>query len=500
MQSDSTTRPDLPEMDSLAREALEALEHEQAGDHDAIARFSAAARERRTAPRMIQMVLAAARQRFAEAQDAVARAAPERSAGAEDADPGADRRPAPKLGEPAYRGLLGVIVRALAPYTEASLVAILLQLLIAVGSAVGRTAHVRVGETFHYANEFLLIVGRSSKSRKGDSKGAALRVPSGADPVWATRVLSGLSTGEGLIHHVRDAVKRPNSKGEMVLADAGEEDKRLLAVESEFASVLKVMGREGNPLSAVLRNAWDGPKILALLTKTNPTKATSAHISVIGHATPADLHKYLTDTETANGFANRFLIVEVERAKKLPSPGTVDSRVIDDLVERMRHVLDQARRQGELRRTSRADELWCTIYGELSAERPGMVGDLLARAEAHVLRLSLIYALADGAEAIDVPHLESALAVWDVVEESVASIFARRTGNADADRIAEAFGPGDRMSRSEMRAKLFSGHLTAARLDAAIGLLASLPGWRLSREKTAGRDADVLERVAGEIS
>jgi hypothetical protein len=407
------------------------------------------------------------------------------------------RRPAPVLAEPAYRGLLGDIVRAMEPHTEASPVAILFQLLVGFGSAVGRAPHIRVGETRHHANEFVLVVGRSSRARKGDSRGAALRVPIDADPAWSLRIKPGLSTGEGLIYHVRDPLHRPNKKGEMEVVDPGEDDRRLLAAESEFASVLKVMTREGNTLSAVLRTAWDGQQILATLTKGSPTRATAAHVSIIGHATPADLHRYLTDTEAANGFANRFLIVEVERARLLPSPGTVDQSKVADLADRMREALDVARSRGELRRTLDADALWQTIYPELSADRPGMVGDLLARAEAHVLRLSLIYALADGADSIGVEHLESALGVWDVVEESVRSIFSERTGNRDADRIVEAFGPGERMSRSQIREVVFAGHVTAPRLDAAIREVAATTGWKLTTEQTAGRSADVLERLSG---
>ena len=38
-----------------------------------------------------------------------------------------------------------------------------------------------------------------------------------------------------------------------VIVDAGVEDKRLLVYESEFAQCLRVLGREGNTLSAVVR-------------------------------------------------------------------------------------------------------------------------------------------------------------------------------------------------------------------------------------------------------
>ena len=77
------------------------------------------------------------------------------------------------------------------------------------------------------------------------------------------------------------------------------------AFESEFASVLRVSGRDGNTLSPVMRNAWDSGN-LRILTKNNPVQASEAHISIIGHITRDELLRYMDNTEAANGFANRF--------------------------------------------------------------------------------------------------------------------------------------------------------------------------------------------------
>jgi hypothetical protein len=88
----------------------------------------------------------------------------------------------------------------------------------------------------------------------------------------------------------------------------GVEDKRLMVVEPEFASVLSVSGREGSTLSEVLRNAWDSGDIQTL-TKNNPIRTTGAHISVIGHITETELKKKLGDNAIFNGFVNRFLVV-----------------------------------------------------------------------------------------------------------------------------------------------------------------------------------------------
>jgi hypothetical protein len=90
-------------------------------------------------------------------------------------------------------------------------------------------------------------------------------------------------------------------------ADPGVIDKRLLVMEPEFASVLQVMAREKNTLSAILRQAWDSTGVLRTLTKNSPVKATDANVSISGHITKDELLRHLTETEAANGFGNRFL-------------------------------------------------------------------------------------------------------------------------------------------------------------------------------------------------
>ena len=72
------------------------------------------------------------------------------------------------------------------------------------------------------------------------------------------------------------------------------------------------MSREGNTLSAIIRQAWDSGN-LHPLTKNSPIRATDAHISIIGHITREELLRYLTETEQANGFANRFIWLMVYR-------------------------------------------------------------------------------------------------------------------------------------------------------------------------------------------
>jgi hypothetical protein len=396
--------------------------------------------------------------------------------------------PWPELDPAALHGLPGDVVRTFEPHTEADPVAVLANLLCAFGNIIGRGAFARVGTTEHHLKLFAALVGATAKGRKGESWGPVKKLAEAIDPGWsAGRVMGGLSSGEGLIYAVRDEVSGER-KGEEVVLDPGEPDKRLLAIEGELASVLKVMAREGNTLSATIRQAWDGDR-LRTMTKNTPTRATGAHISIVGHVTKAELLRHLGDTEAANGFANRFLWLMVRRSKELPFGGGMPD--MGGLSRR----LDSAVRFGRTPRTIRwgesARKPWAEVYGPLSEGKPGMFGAVTGRAEAQTLRLATLYAVMDESGTIEHEHLEAALALWDYAEESARCIFGDATGDPVADAILEALrntGAGG-LTRTEIR-DLFKRHQGADRINTALGELLRLGRVRRQTEQTGGRPTE----------
>src|SRR5262249_3255281 len=204
----------------------------------------------------------------------------------------------------------------------------------------------------------------------------------------------------------------------------------------------------------------------------SPLCATGAHISIIGHITIDELSTRLTRTDAANGFANRFLYPLVRRSKELPFGGSLDDSVTVKLGERLRERIENAKSIGRVEMTTAAREQWKAIYSNLSAAQPGLLGAVVARGEAQVVRLALIYALLDGAGQIDVPHLKAALAFWEYCESSAAFIFGDLLGDPVADEIAPALhhaGP-EGMTRTAIR-DLFGRHRPADRIGAALALL-----------------------------
>lgn len=411
-----------------------------------------------------------------------------------------------ELDREAFYGLAGRFVAAVAPASEADPVALLVQFLLGVGNAIGRSAYAVVAADHHYANEFAILVGKSAKGRKGTSLGQVKKTLAAADPAWtANRVLGGLSSGEGLIWNVRDPIKRQENaspKGqparyETVTADPGEADKRLLVVEPEFANVLKQTERQGNTLSPVLRQGWETGD-LRTLTKGSPAKASGAHLSVIGHITADELRRGLTATESANGFGNRFLWFLVKRSKLLPEGGTPDPAALSAVETGLTQVLAFARGAGEVRRDPVAREMWCAVYPTLSRDRYGLTGSLTGRAEAHVLRMSLVYAVLDLSPVVRPEHLAAALAVWRYADESVVCLFGDATGDPLADKILQLLqATATGLTRTEVR-ELAGKNMPADRIESAFGVLLESGLARCERRDTSGRPAEYWFATGGD--
>lgn len=332
----------------------------------------------------------------------------------------------PALSSPAYYGLWGDTVKMIEPQSEASPIAILVQGLVGLGNMIGREPHFVLDGDRIYTNLNAMIVGQTASSRKGTSLKRTLSVLREVDPDWASNILDGLSSGEGLIHAVRDAATFANGQNQ-VLLDPGVEDKRRLVTETEFVSVLRRAALRGNTVSSVIRNLFDNGAAQTL-TKHSPQKATRAHVSIIGHITEYELAAQL-GIDAFNGFGNRFLWVSAHKSKILPNCRGVDMELMMPLIRKMITALTFAELVGEMTLDVRAAKLGDKIYRGLEERRRALapkIEALVARDYTHILRIAMIYALLDMSEVIKSQHIQAACAVWDFVEASISYIFGSK--------------------------------------------------------------------------
>jgi hypothetical protein len=340
-----------------------------------------------------------------------------------------------------------------------------------------------VDATRHSLSLYVILVGDSSKARKGTSWHQIARLFAQVDQPWlSTRVTGARLTANSLVDALRD--RQPPT------------DLRLLALSEEFASVLHTLKSGNGHLSPLLRYAWDSGHLSTLDMHQN-LQATGTHISLIGHITQRELTRNLHRTEAQNGFANRCLWVWVQRSNCLPEGGSLCADDLAPIARELRRALDWATATPEIlfRRDAAARDLWADRYPTLSQLRPGLRGAATSRAEAQVLRLSAIYAALDSTSVVGLPHLQAALAVWDYCYASASLLFGLSTGDPIADRIREAIEASNGgLSKSQIT-RLFHGHVEGNRIDAALETLLALGALTKYSEPTGGRPSTLWSAI-----
>lgn len=401
-----------------------------------------------------------------------------------------------------YGGFIRRFIDAACKKSEADPAAILLTFLTRFSVEVGRGPFMWVGDGIQRVNLLSAIVGSTGSGRKGTSAKPVKRLftlggaedspiitapaPSGKVSIY-TRAASRpgpLSTGEGLIFAVRDDV-REFVNGAWVVVEPGVDDKRLFVLSEELASAFRAMERQGNTLSTVIRSFYDSSK-MEPITKSKAVTATGAHIGIVGHITNYELGLLSGKNEIHNGLINRFLWVCSRRQRVEPFPEPIPDNDLLILQAELLDILRFSSTVTEMKRSPDAAALWSAIYPELSKERGGVIGDVLARATNHVSRLAMIHALMDCSDTIEPCHINVALSIWRYCEQSARYIFElQAAGDPLQTKILEALQTGPKSSTD------ISNHLKrnfpAKEIQRAIKSLAELGKIERFTEKGAGR-------------
>jgi hypothetical protein len=113
---------------------------------------------------------------------------------------------------------------------------------------------------------------------------------------------------------------------------------------------------------------------------------------------------------------------------------------------------------------------------------------LTARAEAQVLRLSMLYALCDQSAVIDVPHLQAAYALWQYCEASARYIFGESLGDPLADNILQMlrYAGSEGLTRTDISNEL-GRNVKSAAIGQTLALLRREGFARSEAEKTTRR-------------
>lgn len=317
--------------------------------------------------------------------------------------------------------------------------------------AIGRTAYQRIGDATIHCRLFAVVVGKSGKARKGTAEHTPREIFRRADALLRARHATddrlrihagGLSSGEGVGWAIRDPREPDEKTGKG--GDPGVTDKRLMVIESEFANVLAQVKREGNILSATIRNLWDGRDIEPL-TKTNQLTVTNPHVVLVGHITGHELREKSSENDAANGLLNRFLMLHVQRPKLVPLPEPTPPDVLDSLAECLADAIDFAtggdphgNNSHEVTLGPEARAVWCELYPQITRDGEGRAGSLMARSEVYARMLAMVFALMDKRDVIEPGDLLSALAWINYWRESINYIWRDGDEQTELDEFTQA--------------------------------------------------------------
>lgn len=405
-------------------------------------------------------------------------------------DDGPDHhRNAPQPDPACLYGLVGEVARAGSENTEANPFAIGMNIMAYLSAAIGRGAYTYIGNSRHHCRINGLHVGRTGIGRKGDAASLVHRIDMAiraADEAnrdsMAPQVHSGgLSTREGLALMIHDGWMQGKNEVEPI------HDKRLWVIESEFVNVLMQSKRDGNTLSAALRDVWDGVSIKPA-TKGQPRIwASNPHICLSAAITPSEFHSVIAARELTNGFANRFITIWAERTRMLAFPRATPQLEVDSLAKRIIKVISNAggdryaeRDVIQVTMSKPAQSLFTRLYmTELNDQSGGeLVTALLERRAPVLRRLAMLFALCDLKTEVDVPHIEAALAWTRYWVDSVKFIFsdgaaeaATAETNGTASLILEFIEKHGKATRWELTKTCFGGHKSKTLIDAALDKL-----------------------------
>lgn len=396
--------------------------------------------------------------------------------------------PPPSPEDGLLHGLLGEIVAAANPTTEADPVGVYVSLLAGVGVLVGPGPYVQVANTRHPLLIWPLLFGRTGSGRKGEAWSTAKTFLRSFGDDYSKVTVTGLSSGEGLIERIRD----PRDKDD----PGGTKDKRLLVIEPEFTTVMARAKKEGSTLAHVLRLAWDGDG-LAALTRT-PYRASSSHVGIVGHVTPKEFRLRKADADMSGGTFNRFLPIYVERSKLVPLPKGVDQVTVTALSGRLIERVGEASKIGRITFTQGAEDLWVSgLYREFAEmdddDHPWT--EFTRRAAPYCLRIGALHAALEGRDQITESHLSAAAALVRYSIASAKFVLDVTPRDPRLDRLRRAIdSAGNRgISKKDMFG-LFARNLTKDQLDALTTELTNEGDYEWTRVQTGGRPAEALRR------
>lgn len=343
--------------------------------------------------------------------------------------------------ELAYFGWFGEYRNLMAPTTEAPDQFHLGAALAIAGAHIGRQLACWYNSEALYANLYVALVGRTGTSRKDTAIKRALMLP---DYMVMRKIVPNF------------AVKRDVSSAEGLVKNL-KENANLLLYLTEMSATLKNARRKStSTILDKLIEAWDTPNRIQNLSKLESNEAIDPYLSIITATQPGRLARAMGDEEIESGFASRWLFVPGSGKSPIARTPDIDTvgagELFADLDAAIRHYQVDTR----LRISERAGDQWDQWYYSIAAEMDTDedLADMRTRHPSLVLKIALIFAVTDRADAIEWRHIEAAIALvewsWGMVQKMMQAWGARDERYLE-DRIVSVLQNRGPMTRRQLQ-------------------------------------------------
>lgn len=296
-----------------------------------------------------------------------------------------------------FHGWFGGYLELVRDTTEAPDQFHLASALTIIGAYAGRRAHTKLASGRVYPNNFTVLVGNSSESKKDTAISRAWNMA--LSPEWTRTVTNPPYVERNGVASAEAFVKGLSTASNVVIR------------MSEFSELLANARRKGTTtILTMLMKAWDTPPQLSNDSLTNPALALNPYVSLLAGTQPDVLASDMIGTDISSGFANRIMFVPGSGKGPNPWPDEVDERRLHDHWLKVRHNI-MAYSEGDyvpVNRTPAVVELWEQFYraprGETANER-----SMAQRHQNMALKVALIFAMSDCSETIEYQHLSRAI-------------------------------------------------------------------------------------------
>lgn len=371
----------------------------------------------------------------------------------------------------AFHGIAGQLATEVSEISGVSKEALLFQFLICFGIICEQKFYFPLGSKKISTANYLLILGSTGSSRKGTSFDNVKWFFDKYYVDFSTMKLkTGVNSGEGLINCIRDKVtiKELDKNGveKEIITDQGALSKIVLFLETEFARLLKAGRREGSTVTEIFRNAWDQMP-LEINTSQRQIRASEYAISLIAHITPKEFKTLINETDSSNGYLNRFLFCLIGSASPRPFPSAFEDANFN-FIQKFQEVIKYIETT-EYQKVILSDDakiLYEEYYTEFHYRNEDAFSELVTRAISHLIKLALIYAILDKSNKILPIHLKAAKAIIDHSESSIKSIFEDKIFSRKEKKLLNFLKENSGESlRGLIQSKCFSNNCSKDDLD-----------------------------------